>query len=321
MAKKFLNSKVVAQMPHDYVEPQTMTFDEFPVSDLHPEGMKILDIEETNKVPSVNLNVVYAQKDGMDLHLNIIVPALEKDRAIYPLIMWVQGSAFHKQNVNEHLADMIEVAKNGFVVAMVEYRYAPKWAFPVQVRDLNTATRYMLNHANTYHIDPKKYIAWGDSSGGHTVSLASVTENNQFFSDEDILVEPLSFKACVDFYGPTDISRMNKVISTQDHVTAHSLEGEFLGTKNVYKNLKLVQKANPTTYIKNNIHIPPFLIMHGDKDRFVPFEQSCLLYEVLKKNSKKVRFYKIENCDHASGKFYTSEIRKIVIDFIRRSFE
>ena len=94
MAKKFLNSKIVAQMPHDYVEPQTMTFDEFPASDLHTAGMKILNIEETNKVPSVNLNVVYARKDGMDLHLNIIVPASEKDPVTYPLIMWGAGFSF-----------------------------------------------------------------------------------------------------------------------------------------------------------------------------------------------------------------------------------
>lgn len=149
------------------------------------------------------------------------------------------------------------------------------------------------------------------------MSLASVTENNQFFSDEDISVEPVHFKACIDFYGPTDISRMNKVPSTQDHVTSHSLEGEFFGTRDIYKYPDLVQKANPITYIDKQIDIPPFLIMHGDKDRFVPFEQSCLLYDALKKNNKKVEFYKIENSDHASEKFYTPEVSRIVIDFIR----
>ena len=322
MKKKIMSEEIVNQMPADYVEPMEISFKEFPASPLQPEGMKTIVSETNDKNATVKLNVTYAHKDGMDLHLHILMPKINaKSDKTYPLIMWVQGSAFHKQNINEHLADMIEVAKSGFVVAMVEYRYAPEWSFPVQVRDLNTATRYMLMHANAYHINPQTYFAWGDSSGGHTVSLAAVTEDEQFFSDEDIKVSPLKFKACVDFYGPTDISRMNKVLSTQDHVTPHSLEGEFFGTKNIYKNPTLVQKANPINYIKPNAQIPPFLIMHGDKDRLVPFEQSCLLYEALRSNKKKVEFYKVENCDHASAKFYTPKIREIVIDFIQNTLE
>lgn len=312
--KKIMTDAELSGMPQDYVEPFEMAKDEFPQATDDPAGMKTLDVDLKPHYPQVHLNVVYAYKDSLKLHLHIIVPAGERR---FPLIMWVQGSAFHKQNLGNHLAHMVEVAKHGYVVAMVEYRYAPRWSFPVQVRDLNTATRFMLMHAEQYHVDPKRYGAWGDSSGGHTVTLATVTEGNQFFSDEDVETMPLNFKACVDFYGPTDISRMNKVPSTQDHVTAHSLEGEFLGTKDIYQNPELVQKANPINYIKPDKELPPFLIMHGNKDRFVPFEQSCLLYQALKKNGHRADFYCLAGSDHGSDGFFAPKTLDIVFEFLR----
>lgn len=315
----FMKKEILKDMPSDYVEPLEVSYEDFPASDLNPEGMQTLKLDLANSYPQTILNVVYAHKSGMDLHLQIIIPPINDPKATFPLVMFVQGSAFHKQPLGNHMAHMEEVAKQGYVVAMVEYRYAPENAFPVQVRDLNTATRFMLDHASQYHVDPKNYIAWGDSSGGHTVSLASVTENNQFFSDEDINTRPLAFNACVDFYGPTDISRMNKVPSTQDHVTAHSLEGEFFGSVDLYENPDLVQKGNPITYINKDNKIPPFIIMHGNKDRLVPFEQSCLLYDALKKNNKTVEFYRLENSDHASDAFFSKPALDIVFKFINNT--
>ena len=318
MSNKFMDKKIVDKMPKDYVEPLHMTYEEFLEVKDFPEGTRELKTDLKPSYPQVLLNVVYANKENKNLHLQIIEPAsLEGDdnNKTYPLIMWVQGSAFHKQSLGDHMAHMIEVAKPGFVVAMVEYRYAPEDAFPVQVRDLNTATRFMLEHAAQYHVDKNNYLVWGDSSGGHTVSLATVTEDEQFFSDEDISTLPLHFKACVDFYGPTDISYMNKVPSTQDHVTSHSLEGEFFGSKNIYDHPKLVQKANPAKHLHGK-KLPPFLIMHGTKDRLVPFEESKLFYEALKANDDQVDFYAVKGSDHGSDAFFTPEALKIVFNFI-----
>lgn len=321
MSKKFMNKKIVEKMPKDYVEPLHMTYEEFPEVKDFPEGTHELKTDLNPSYPQVLLNVVYANKENRNLHLQIIEPvSLEVDdkeyaNKTYPLIMWVQGSAFHKQLLGNHLAHMVEVAKHGFVVAMVEYRYAPQDAFPVQVRDLNTATRFMLEHAAQYHVDKNNYLVWGDSSGGHTVSLATVTEDEQFFSDEDITTLPLHFKACVDFYGPTDISQMNKVPSTQDHVTANSLEGEFFGSKNIYDHPALVQQANPAKHLTNK-KLPPFLIMHGTKDRLVPFEESKLFYEALKANHDQADLYAVKGSDHGSDAFFTPEALKIVFDFI-----
>lgn len=301
-----------------FVEPQELSYEEFPKALDQPVGMKEITTSLDPIYPHVNLNIEYATKSDISLHVHIITPALDLDdnTTRFPLIMWVQGSAFHKQYLGNHLAHMIEVAKHGYVVAMVEYRWAPENPFPAQIKDLKTATRFMLNHASKYHVDPKKYIAWGDSSGGHTVSLAVTTENLQKYNDEDVAVQPLHYSACVDYYGPTDISQMNQVPSTQDHVTPHSLEGEFFGTNNIYEVPSLVQSGNPIEYIDDEKELPPFLIMHGNKDRLVPFNQSVLLYQALKKHHKKVEFYRLNNSDHASDGFFQPDALKITLKFI-----
>lgn len=302
----------------DFVTPKELSYEDFPEATDEPEGMKKITTSLEPIFPHVDLNVEYAHKSGMALHIHVITPALPEDDQTtrFPLIMWVQGSAFHKQFLGNHLAHMIEVAKHGFVVAMVEYRWAPENPFPAQIKDLKTATRFMLNHAFEYHVDPKKYIAWGDSSGGHTVALAVTTENIQEYNDEDVTTQPLHYSACVDYYGPTDISKMNTVPSTQDHVTPHSLEGEFFGTNSIYDVPEMVQEANPISYIEEKRDLPPFLIMHGNKDRLVPFNQSVRLYEALKKYHKPVDFYRLNNSDHASDGFFEPEVLKVTFDFL-----
>lgn len=307
---------------NNFIEPENWTRETFPTANDAPEGMKTIEASQKSTYPTVKLHVKYAHKSNMDIYLQIITPALEENDKTtkFPLIMWVQGSAFQKQSVGYHMAHLIEVAKQGYVVAMVQYRWAPDNPFPAQVKDLHTATRFMLKHADQYHVDANNYIAWGDSSGGNTVTLGVLTEDQQGFNDEDVSAEPLHYNACVEFYGPTDISRMNKVPSTQNHVLPTSPEGKFMGEQNVYEIPDLVQKANPINYIDEK-PLVPFLIMHGNKDRIVPFEQSVLLYEALKKYNHDVEFYRILNSDHSTDAFWTEDSLKVILDFIKKNIK
>ena len=48
----------------------------------------------------------------------------------YPLIVYVQGSAWHKQNVYQHVGQLNYLCKQGFVVAIVQYRESDLAPFP-----------------------------------------------------------------------------------------------------------------------------------------------------------------------------------------------
>jgi acetyl esterase/lipase len=175
----------------------------------------------------------------------------------------------------------------------------------------------MKHHASDYHADPENITVWGDSSGGHTVAMVGVSLGNPELSDEPLSSAPISVKAIIDYYGPTDISKMNEEPSTFDHIAPDSPEGMLIGGVNVLENLEKVNPTVPMNYISADKVIPPFLILHGSKDRLVPFGQSVMLFEALKEAAKVVEFYQLKGADHGGSPFWTEEVLDIVEQFIR----
>ncbi len=67
--------------------------------------------------------------------------------------------------------------------------------------------------------------------------------------------------------------------------------------------------------------VPPILIMHGDRDQLVPFNQSVRLYNKLRETGKEAEVYKPEGASHGMGGFNSKEARQTVIDFIESIFD
>jgi len=76
----------------------------------------------------------------------------------------------------------------------------------------------------------------------------------------------------------------------------------------------IVNCYNPITYVDKSKKTPPFLIMHGDADLFVPFNQSVILYNALKATKNQVTFYKVKGAGHGQ-RFYTPKVIGIVKAF------
>jgi acetyl esterase/lipase len=288
------------------VKPRACSLTDFPVSVITCPGIKVLQADERKRSVTVIPGVEYARKSGIPLHVTILTPRLaEGEKTVFPLVLFVQGSAWFKQDLNQQVAQLANFAGRGFVIAITEYRPSTVDPFPAQIQDARTAARFMLQHAPEYNADPEKFVLWGDSSGGHTVTMMAVTEGNARFSDEDGV--PLPIKGVVDFYGPTNLGTMNDEPSTQDHDAPDSPEGSVLGGVRVCEHPDLVGEASPLTYITSSSHLPPFLIMHGDKDRLVPYGQSVLLYRKLGECNQPVEMYRIAGADHSGNAFWTAD--------------
>lgn len=304
-----------------YIAPEMKSYKEFPASEaeaVYP-GTKEIISDPTSSYPYVHLNQVYASEKETDLHIHVITPVPPQEEyrnQKFPLILFIQGSGWQKQKLGTHLAHLIEFAKRGYVIGIVEYRYAPDAVFPAQVLDVKSAVRFLYKNKEKYNIIDDRVILWGDSSGGHTAVMVAVTEFNQAFSKEANLENPLNIAGVIDFYGPTVLHRMNFQPSIADHVNADSLEGQLFGRLPILDHVDLVENANPINYLTNE-KLAPILIMHGDKDRLVPFEQSVLLYDGLKQAEKEVEFYKMVGSDHSDDSFFTTEVMTIVNRFIQ----
>ncbi|MGR5266967.1 alpha/beta hydrolase fold domain-containing protein [Vibrio astriarenae] len=299
-----------------FIEPSNIAFSDFPENCASAKGMRVIQADFSRPYCKIE-KVQYAYKSGISLYLRMIIPSQCTVQARkLPLILYVPGSAWLKQDLDSKLVQLGQFSERGFVVAIVEYRPSTIAAFPAQVKDAKTAYRYLVAHAEKYRIDTDKIVIWGDSSGGHTASMVGLTFDEQALDDECPVEQPLSVKAVINYYGPTDISKMNQEPSTCEHRLPDSPEGLLIGGVNVVDNDALAQKANPINYIHQDSFTPPFLIFHGNKDRIVPFGQSVMLFDVLKNAGKKVDFYQLKGADHGQAPFWTPQVLDIVERFI-----
>ena len=122
-------------------------------------------------------DVVYVTRPEGERTLQMLVPEVKPESAQqkYPTILYVQGSAWLKQDQYKRLSAMADLARRGFVTAILQYRESDLAAFPAQIQDAKTGVRFLRKHAEEYHIDVDNIFIMGDSSGGHTAVLAGIT--------------------------------------------------------------------------------------------------------------------------------------------------
>ena len=132
-------------------------------------------------------------------------------------------------------------------------------------------------------------------------SLVGLTAENQAFTNEIHSAESDAVRAVVNFFGPTDFRRMNDYPSVIDHDAPTSPESVVVGGPIQDPRYRdKVNAYNPMMYVDASRRAPPFLIMHGDRDALVPFNQSVLLYEALRDAGQDVSFYKVAGAGTAT---------------------
>lgn len=259
------------------------------------------------------LDVPYADKDGRSLRLQVLWPPIA-DWLIptrFPTVVFVQGSGWQEQMLGQWLVALAEFARRGYVVAIVEHRPSTEAPFPAQVKDLRTAVRFLRDNAEQYRVDTDQIVLWGDSSGGHTVVLAALTDGDPAFTDQADAA-PLGVRAVVSYYGPSDIGLM-----ADDPACSLLIGGADVRTS--------PELAAPTVAM-NHVPpasqagtLPPLLILHGDQDEIVPLEQGLLLHDALRQAGHPVETYVLKGAGHGTGAFWTRATLDIVDQFLRDS--
>lgn len=282
-------------------------------------GMKVLYAEKNDSRVNYIKDVVYVKRGDQELHLQILIPGLHAPELGYigkhPLVIHVQGSGWGKQNCYYSLPNFYPLAHAGYVVASVEHRSSEEAQFPAFLQDVKSAIRFLRAHAKEYGIDPENVAIWGDSSGGHASVMVGVTGDMEAFKTEDNREQSDAVKAVVDFYGPTDVTRINDAPRNPDIDYSKPQPEDILFGGKVAEHPEIAAVGNPLNYITKDKEVPPIMIMHGDQDATVPFHQSVLLYDKLIECGKVVDFYKVFAADH--GFFlWTSEAIDLVVRFI-----
>lgn len=259
-------------------------------------------------------DIVYDRKDGVDLHLQLLVPSMfnHPDKK-FPGVVFIQGSAWKKQNIYRNVANIGALAKRGYVCAIVEYRHSGIAHFPAQIIDGKNAIRYLKAHHDQYHLDSDNIIIMGDSSGGHTSAMIGMTAKTDLF-DQPINQYDCFVKGIIDLYGAVDITMPDGFPSTLNHQLSDSPEGMLMGY-NIRENIEEAKVANVKSYVA--LDYPAMLILHGTKDKTVFCKQSVELYQAIKNAGKSVKLYLVRGSDHGGAVFWKEEVIDLYDDFIK----
>ena len=294
-----------------------------------PEGMHVLyaDRRDEYNVTYVK-DVPYCTRGDQTLTMQMLFPELpagmrqggpaaDPDLKM-PLIVYVQGSAWMKQNCYMNLPNLVDLARAGFVVAAVEYRASTEAPWPAFLVDVKAAIRYLKANAAKFGIDKERVGVWGDSSGGHTALMVGSTGWVREFDDDICPEESSEVNAVCSFYGLSDISRINDAPRNPTFVNAPAdrIPENILFRGDCAQNPEITAPGNPINYIEKDRKYPPFLMFHGDEDGMVPFLQSVLMYEKLRECGKNVEFYKVKGADHGL-RMWTKEVLELVTKFFK----
>jgi acetyl esterase/lipase len=121
-----------------------------------------------------NLSYSTAGKRGL---LDIYTPVTQGARR--PVLLHVHGGAWmmgHKSHQGQPLLHrMVEL---GWVGVSINYRLAPRDAYPAQIIDVKKAIAWVKTHIEEYGGDPDFVIVTGGSAGGHLSLLAGLTSGH-----------------------------------------------------------------------------------------------------------------------------------------------
>lgn len=240
------------------------------------------------------------------LLLDVYLPAAEEHPAegpspkLFPAIVHFHGGGW-RTGERSSLGPVLDgfgfspfrrLTDAGFVVVSADYRLSTAARFPAQLEDAKAAVDWLRNHAAEFRVDPDRIFAWGDSAGGHLASLVGLTPGDTGDTGDAAVAAVTAWYAPADLATMAEQSLPNAVARADDPASREEL---LIGAVLAEAPGKAAA-ASPMGHVTPAA--PPFLLVHGTADRFVPPAQSTSLAAALEAAGTDVELLLIEDADH-----------------------
>ena len=232
----------------------------------------------------------YGEADGQSLTLDYYAPA---GTGIHPIAIIIHGGGYQrgdsKSGSEAYCADFLAPA--GYAVFSINYRLAPKYPYPYMVYDAERAVRYLRHNAAKWNADPNKIALVGGSAGGflsNMVGLLSAPGDPR--ASDPVDRESARPDAVVTLFAQSSFATVplnNDVHALLDPLIAKVGEQEAL------------REASPITYVKAGD--PPFLLIQGDQDEYIPFTEDTNLQTALRRVGVRCDIIRIPGGKHGTG--------------------
>jgi acetyl esterase/lipase len=234
-------------------------------------------------------DLAFGMGGGRVLKLDLAMPA--RGDGPFPAVVCVHGGGWVGGDRTQMATTITVLARCGYVAVSPDYRLAPADRFPAALEDCKAAVRWLRANAARYRINPNRIGAVGFSSGAHLACLLGVTEKEDGLEGSGGNAgESSAVQAVVSFFGPTDLTHRfwTPVMETKNLLPL--LGGTLEEKPDAYR------RASPLAYIRRTS--PPFLCIHGTRDRTVPAQQSQAFVERLQGAGAAARLLLVPDVGH-----------------------
>ncbi len=234
----------------------------------------------------VRKDIEFARPMGLSLTLDASVP---EGRGPFPAVIIVHGGGFARGDKQTYVPPLFEpLSQAGFAWFTINYRMHPQFRFPAAVEDVEAAIAFVRKHAKEYKVDLRRVVLMGESAGGTLVSFVGVRNRSA-----------LRLAAIVPFYGVHDWQERAEE-EAAGKISA-SIWREFfeVPSGDSPEAIRRMREVSATTYIRKGL--PPFLLIHGNKDQTVLYQQSVNMQQKMKQAGNVCDLITVDGGAHGMG--------------------
>lgn len=216
--------------------------------------------------------IVYAPELGlsMDVYRPLAAPAEP-----WPVVVFFYGGSWQRGERAQYRFVGRQLARHGVLAVVADYRTYPRAGFPDFMDDAARAVRRVRDEAPAWGGDPHRIFLAGHSAGAHIVALLGT--DSRYLQRYGI--SPRSLAGVIGLSGPYDFE------ITGDLRPVFGSEGSW-------------PQAQPVNFVDGNE--PPFLLIHGERDRVVESADSVQLAKKLKVHGVKVELELLPEGSHSA---------------------
>jgi dipeptidyl aminopeptidase/acylaminoacyl peptidase len=253
--------------------------------------------------------ISYPAADGLAISAFLTLPQGVPEKML-PLVMLPHGGPAERESSGFDWWSQA-LAAQGYAVLQPNYRGSTvshqlleagygQWGRKMQT-DLSDGVRYL---AKLGVIDPSRVCIVGASYGGYA-ALAGPT------------LDPGVYRCAVSVAGMSDLKlflrRTALLAGTSDNF-AERYWDRFVGIKG--SSDPILQTVSPIAHI-DSVNVP-ILLIHGEDDTVVPFEQSQVMLSALKRAGKPVQLVTLKHEDHWLSRSETRlQMLQATVDFLK----
>jgi dipeptidyl aminopeptidase/acylaminoacyl peptidase len=229
----------------------------------------------------------YKARDGLDIPAYLTLP-VGRDRKNLPLVIMPHGGPYDVRDRPDFNADVQFLANRGFAVLQPNYRGSGgygkafyekgegQWGRRMQ-DDLDDGMDWLVKDGI---VDPKRVCLIGSSYGGYA-ALWGATRN------------PERYRCAASFSGVSDLGKQLK------YQLAFRISQRYRKDwrRIVQGTSDFDTKSVSPLYTISQLKVP-VLLVHGDADQTVPYKQSKVYADALKKAGKPYQFYTYQDEGH-----------------------